>query len=395
MHLRALDTPNHGRNTARNGRIDEMQKVYQAHLTKPEAREGMDEPAAVAKKAGPVCILYYEHDHRDCHRRMIAEIVEQRTGAKIGDLQAPQVGFSLDEGLSTDLYYLKLLLRFGVRRLMRIVVALRLWCIAVAMAACAAAAQEADDNDAEPAAVAQNASFWTSLLTPTITATPSFDFLTGGMPDRMLYFSGIELQRWSLGAYAGAQWAPGRIDREGFILRMVMSDSIERFTAPNHRYDTQIFRGTVMPGYKFSHNKFELQVLGGIGSEIDAKSADRAAATWRVKIGAQVAADLWWEPMHALMLQTSISATTIDSGYSTRVAAGWRLFERFWIGPELTASQDYFSRQTRVGAHLTGLRTNQVEWSVAAGRVWDSYAREGVYGRIGVVIRPARPMHLD
>jgi hypothetical protein len=278
---------------------------------------------------------------------------------------------------------------------MRISVTLRIAFLAAALAACGAAAQEVNDDDAEPAAASQNASVWASLLTPTITVTPSFDFLTGGMPDRMLYFSGIEMQRWSLGAYAGAQWAPGRIDREGFILRMVMSDSIERFTTPNHRYDAQILRGAIMPGYKFSRGKFELQLLGGIGSEVDAKSTDRSAAAWRVKIGGQVSADLWWEPTHLLMLQASATATTIDSGFSTRVAAGWRLFERSWIGPEFAASHDYFSRQTRVGAHLTGLRTDEVEWSIAAGRVWDSFAREGVYGRIGVVIRPARSMHLD
>lgn len=279
---------------------------------------------------------------------------------------------------------------------MRVGVALRMACVAVALAARGAVAQQADDNEAEPAVAAQNASFWASMFDPTITVTPPpFDSLTGGMPDRMLYFSGIEAQRWSLGAYAGAQWAPGRIDREGFVLRMLMSDSIERFTTPNYRYDTQIFRGAVMPGYKWSRNKVELQVLGGIGSEVDAKLTNHAALTWRIKLGAQISADLWWEPTRALMLQSSFTATTIDSGYSARVAGGWRLLERYWIGPELAASHDYFSSQYRVGAHLTGLRTDEYEWSFAAGRVWDSYQRDGIYGRIGIVVRPRRPTNLD
>ena len=88
--MRALGTPKDGREAARSGRIDDMQAIYRTHLTKPEAREAMDELAALVMKAGPICILCYERDHRHCHRRMIAEIIEDRTGAKIGNLQAPQ-----------------------------------------------------------------------------------------------------------------------------------------------------------------------------------------------------------------------------------------------------------------------------------------------------------------
>jgi hypothetical protein len=278
---------------------------------------------------------------------------------------------------------------------MRWGVALCVLSVAVAMLARGATAQDADEDDDDPPAAAPKPSFWASLLEPDEPSRPPFDFLTGGMPDRMLYFSGVEMQRWSLAAYAGAQWAPARIDREGFILRMVMSDSIERYVTRAHHYDTQILRGATMPGYKWSRDKFELQILAGVGIEVDGKLTDRSAAAWRVKLGAQVAADLWWEPSRAWMLQTSFAATTIDNGFSTRAAAGWRLFDRFWIGPELAASQDYFSRQYRLGAHLTGLRTDEYEWSVAAGQVWDSYQREGIYGRISVVVRPARTLHLD
>lgn len=195
-------------------------------------------------------------------------------------------------------------------------------CVAVAMLARGAAAQDAEEDDDDPPAVTAKPSFWASLLEPHEPSRPPFDFLTGGMPDRMLYLSGVEMQRWSLAAYAGAQWAPARIDRDGFILRMVLSDSVNRFTTPTHCYDTQILRGTLMPGYKLSHDKFELQVLAGVGTEIDAELTDRSAAAWRLKLGAQITADLWWEPSRAWMLQASFSATTIDNGFNSRAAAG-------------------------------------------------------------------------
>jgi uncharacterized protein (DUF488 family) len=43
------------------------------------------------KKSGPVCILCYERDHQHCHRRWIAEIIEERDAVKIENLAARQV----------------------------------------------------------------------------------------------------------------------------------------------------------------------------------------------------------------------------------------------------------------------------------------------------------------
>src|SRR6478752_4534643 len=50
------------------------------------AKEGLDELSALVKKTGPVCLLCYERDHEHCHRRWIAEIIEERDGVKIENL---------------------------------------------------------------------------------------------------------------------------------------------------------------------------------------------------------------------------------------------------------------------------------------------------------------------
>lgn len=88
-----------------------------------------------------------------------------------------------------------------------------------------------------------------------------------------------------------------------------------------------------------------------------------------------------------MMVSASTSLTTIASGYSARAAAGWRMLDAFWIGPEISASADRFSTQYRIGAHLTGFRAAGFEWSLAAGYVQDSFQRNGIYGRIGVLAR--------
>ena len=91
LHLRGLGTPKDGREAARGGDVAKLSRIYHTHLKTPQAREEMDELATLVRTAGPVCILCYERDHRGCHRKFIAEIIEDREGAAIENLVAPVV----------------------------------------------------------------------------------------------------------------------------------------------------------------------------------------------------------------------------------------------------------------------------------------------------------------
>jgi len=90
VHLRGLGTPKEGRLAARAGQYDTLEKIYTKHLKTPQAKEELDELSALVKKSGPVCILCYERDHQHCHRRWIAEIVEERDGVAIENLAGKQ-----------------------------------------------------------------------------------------------------------------------------------------------------------------------------------------------------------------------------------------------------------------------------------------------------------------
>jgi uncharacterized protein (DUF488 family) len=91
LHLRGLGTPKDGRQAARAGQFERLHKIYARHLKTQQAREELDELAALVRKSGPVCILCYERDHLQCHRQWIAEIVEDRDGVKIENLMAKQI----------------------------------------------------------------------------------------------------------------------------------------------------------------------------------------------------------------------------------------------------------------------------------------------------------------
>jgi uncharacterized protein (DUF488 family) len=91
VHLKGLGTPKEGRLAARSGNYDVLQKVFAKHLKTLQAREDLDELSALVKKAGPVCLLCYERNHEHCHRRWIAEIIEERDGVKVENLAGKQI----------------------------------------------------------------------------------------------------------------------------------------------------------------------------------------------------------------------------------------------------------------------------------------------------------------
>ena len=91
IHLRGLGTPKEGRLAARSGDIATLQRIYAKHLDTPQAREELDQLSALVKTSGPVCVLCYERDHTHCHRRWIAEVIEDRNGVAIENLVAKQI----------------------------------------------------------------------------------------------------------------------------------------------------------------------------------------------------------------------------------------------------------------------------------------------------------------
>jgi hypothetical protein len=219
--------------------------------------------------------------------------------------------------------------------------------------------------------------------------TPPSDGLSGGTKvERVLLYAGFDIWRFGGSGYGGFYWAPDGLNNDGFITRLFVSRGVERYDAGSKRFNTDIVRAAPLAGWRLSQGTLELKVFAGPELENRTLMPDVPTATLRgTHIGARVASELWWEPMPEMMLTSAFSASTNATSHSARAAAGWRVLDRFWAGPEISASSDAFSRQVRIGAHLTGFRLDALEWSAAVGYVTDSYHRSGVYGRIGVLTR--------
>lgn len=223
---------------------------------------------------------------------------------------------------------------------------------------------------------------------PSTFPVASDDLGGGSTPERFLFFSGFDIWRFGYAGYAGAQWAPGGLNNDGFVLSVFMSDGVERYDDKTARYRTAIFRAAILPGWRFKRGNLEVKLFAGADFERDDFSpVTLPARPYANHFGARAAFDLWWEPTSMTMLSSSASITTIAGGYTARATAGWRAFDACWIGPEVSVSSDRFSTQYRIGAHLTALKTTSLEWSLAAGYVQDSFHRDGVYARIGVLTR--------
>ncbi|HYG31010.1 MAG TPA: DUF488 domain-containing protein [Allosphingosinicella sp.] len=74
VHLKALGTPPEGREAARKGRHDVLERVYAAQLQTPEAAV---QAAQMIDLAGekPSALLCFERDPAACHRTLLREDV--------------------------------------------------------------------------------------------------------------------------------------------------------------------------------------------------------------------------------------------------------------------------------------------------------------------------------
>lgn len=91
VHFQKLGTPKEGRLAARSGKADEMLRIFERHLAKPEAQRELEELTALAKDSlgntgRPLCLLCYERDPARCHRQRLAAELHDRLGVPVENL---------------------------------------------------------------------------------------------------------------------------------------------------------------------------------------------------------------------------------------------------------------------------------------------------------------------
>ncbi len=85
LHLQALGTPPEGREAGRRRQWPRVWNIVETKLASAEAELALHEAAEVAQ-GSPSCLLCYEADWRQCHRRRVAEILAERHGFSVHHL---------------------------------------------------------------------------------------------------------------------------------------------------------------------------------------------------------------------------------------------------------------------------------------------------------------------
>ena len=138
----------------------------------------------------------------------------------------------------------------------------------------------------------------------------------------------------------------GRPHTDGFTLKVLLAEGTYRYlSGPTDIRGTNLL-AAIMPGWRIKRGDLEIKVYAGLDLQNHRLSPDVLAnSLWGNHAGLRVSADVWWEPTRAMMLASSISGSTIGNSFGIRGAAGWRLLDRFWTGPEIETSGDEVYRQ--------------------------------------------------
>ena len=210
-------------------------------------------------------------------------------------------------------------------------------------------------------------------------------------PPTTLYFFGADLWHEGDFLHGGVLWSPKGLAQDGFTLKLI-------FGAGAYQYhsgalgDTEVTGrqtlASLMPGWRFKRPDLELTIFGGIDLQHHKLSTDDPSnGIAGDHAGLRGGFDLWYQPSRGTMFAANASLSTISTSYDARASYGWRLWHRFYAGPEVQALASDGYRQYRFGAHVTALKWQTFELSAGLGYARDSSHRDGAYGRVGLITR--------
>ena len=209
---------------------------------------------------------------------------------------------------------------------------------------------------------------------------------------QFLLFSGADLWRDGRFMHGGLLWSPGGLDREGFTLqahRFGRAVPLPLRRAQQCLGDRRRGGGAVAAGLavqarparaqgfrRARHQERRHQSLRSV--QPIARAHPSASAPPSI-CGSNRRPQPWSPPTRR--------CPRSPPAIRRAPPIGWRLHDWFYLGPEAQTFACVGYSQLRFGIHLTGLKTEQWEWSAAAGWSGDSDHRSSPYLRLGVLTR--------
>lgn len=210
-----------------------------------------------------------------------------------------------------------------------------------------------------------------------------------------MLFSGRDIWRNGAFAYGGFVFSPGGLDQDGLLLKILLSGGLYRYDASNlggERVTGAEWLAQVLPGWRIKRGNAEFKFFMGPDIQIHWLRPDDPENKLRGRsFGLRMAAEVWYEPAPDVMIAADVSLSSIATSDTARIAYGWRILDDMlggvYVGPELQYFGSDGYRHLRLGAHVTTMKTADVEWSAAAGWARDSAGRSSPYLRLNLLKR--------
>jgi len=149
--------------------------------------------------------------------------------------------------------------------------------------------------------------------------------------------------------------------------------------------DGTMLSGAAMPGWRFTRDSLSVSVFAGpVVQDYRLSPYDPGSKLRGFYVGGQFATEVWYQPTANTMAAANGTIASIGPTGSLRTALGLRVFDAMFVGPEAQMLWCANFQQLEVGAHVTALRFQALEWSAGTGWAIDSDHRSGPYLRLGV-----------
>jgi Cellulose biosynthesis protein BcsS len=131
----------------------------------------------------------------------------------------------------------------------------------------------------------------------------------------LILFSGRDVWRNSAFMHGGLLTAPGSIDRDGLLLKVLMSGGLYRYNSVNLDGERVIGAETtiqVMPGFQVQRGNLTAKFFMGLDAEEHRLWPDDPSNSLRGHMwGMRVSTDLWYEPTDKTLATFDASLSTI------------------------------------------------------------------------------------
>lgn len=81
LHLPELGDPKSGRDAARSGNMPLFLEIYSGVIEAPAAQDALGRLQEIALEKH-ICLMCFERDQKECHRKIVADNLESRLGIK-------------------------------------------------------------------------------------------------------------------------------------------------------------------------------------------------------------------------------------------------------------------------------------------------------------------------